>query len=62
VNGVPVIQGLPSGGVNAQNPLETIIPADDPGAAFELAPPVFATSDGYDDESNSQENEEEEED
>ena len=53
---------MPSGGMNAQNPLETIIPADDPGAAFELAPPVFATSDGYDDEGNSQENEEEEED
>jgi len=54
---------MPMGGVNSGNPLETIIPVDDSEAAFELAPPVFNTSDGYDgEEGDSQEEDEEEED
>jgi len=50
------------GSVNSGTPLETLTPVDDPPAAFELAPPVYATSDGYDEEGDSQENEYEDED
>lgn len=50
--GVPVV-GIGGGPAVGVNPLETIVPIDDSGAAFDLTPPVFTPqSDGGDDEND----------